>query len=55
MQRAKLATHSGAVRALFHPFHVDLNATTDDEITKDVIDRKIKSASGTAVHVREKY
>jgi len=51
MQRAKLATHSGAVRALFHPFHVDIQASQDDEITPEVIERKINGASGTAVHV----
>jgi hypothetical protein len=51
MQRAKLATHSGAVRDLFHPFHVDLNATTDDEITENLIMKKIQSAAGTAVYV----
>jgi len=51
MQRAKLATHSGAVRELFHPFHVDINASSDDEITEHLINKKIKAASGTAVHV----
>jgi len=51
MQRAKLATHSGAVRELFHPFHVDIYATTDDEITEHLIMKKVKSAAGTAVHV----
>jgi hypothetical protein len=51
MQRAKLATHSGAIRALFNPFHVDISASTDDEITENVINKKIKSAAGTAVHV----
>jgi len=51
MQRAKLATHSGALRELFQPFHVDINATSDDEITEQVILKKIRAASGTAVHV----
>jgi len=54
MQRAKLATHSGVVRALFHPFHVDIPATSDDEITENIIMKKIKTASGTAVHVVNK-
>jgi len=51
MQRAKLATHSGAIRALFHPFHVDVQATQDDELTDHVIQSKVNAASGTAVHV----
>jgi len=51
MQRAKLATHSGAVRDLFSPFHVDIYATTDEEITEHLIMKKVKSAAGTAVHV----
>jgi hypothetical protein len=54
MQRAKLATHSGAVRALFNPFHVDINASSDDEITEEIIMKKIKAAAGTAVHVLNK-
>jgi len=55
MQRAKLATHSGAIREIFHPFHVDIYATTDDEITEEVIGKKVKAAAGTAVNVRDKY
>jgi hypothetical protein len=51
MQRAKLATHSGAIRELFHPFHVDICASSDDEITDQLIQKKLKSASGTASHV----
>jgi hypothetical protein len=51
MQRAKLATHSGAIRELFHPFHVDINASTEDEISDHLIQKKVKAASGTAVHV----
>jgi len=51
MQRAKLATHSGDIRALFHPFHVDVQASQDDELTDHVIRSKVNAASGTAVHV----
>jgi hypothetical protein len=51
MQRAKLATHSGAIKELFHPCHVDICASSDDEITEQVIQKKIKCASGSAVHV----
>jgi len=48
MQRAKLATHSGAIRALFHPFHVDVQASQDDELTDTIVQKKISAAAGTA-------
>jgi len=51
MQKAVLATHSGAVKELFHPYHVDIHASTEDEITEASIGDKIKNAAGTAVHV----
>jgi len=51
MQRAALGTHSGAVQALFTPYHVDVMATSHDEITEDIVEQKIKNASGTAHHV----
>jgi len=51
MQRAKLATHSGAVKALFHPFHVDIQASQDDEFTEAIVEKRIRAVSGTAVHV----
>jgi len=47
MQRAKLSTHSGAIKQLFHPYHVDIQASTDDEITEQVIQKKVKAASGS--------
>jgi len=51
MQRAKLGTHSGAIRELFHPFHVDINASSDDEITDELIQKKVRAASGNAQFV----
>jgi len=52
MQRAILGTHSGAVRELFHPYHVDvLDASKQDEVTEQVIAGKVKKASGTANYV----
>jgi len=51
MQRAKLGTHSGEIRTLFHPFHVDVQATQDDELTEEIIQKKVRMVSGTAVHV----
>jgi len=52
MQKAALGTHSGAVKEMFHPYHVDILASDDSEITEELIQEKIKHASGTAVHVR---
>jgi len=51
MQRAVLGTHSGAVQTLFTPYHVDIMATNHDEATEEIIEKKIKNASGTAHHV----
>jgi len=52
MQRAILGTHSGAVRALFEPYHVDvLDVGKQEEVTEQVIAAKIKKAAGTANYV----
>ncbi|PRP81054.1 hypothetical protein PROFUN_11132 [Planoprotostelium fungivorum] len=51
MLRARLGTHSGAVNAFFHPYHVTIEATEKSEISDDIIYKSIKAAAGTAVHV----
>lgn len=52
MQRAILGTHSGAVRELFSPYHVDvLDVSKQDEVTEEIIAAKIKKAAGTANYV----
>jgi len=51
MQRAKLGTHSGAIREIFQPFHVDILASQDDELTEELIEKKVRAASGTAYNV----
>jgi len=51
MLRAKLGTHSGAVKALFSPYHVDLHPTSLSEITPELVADKIRHAMGTAKHV----
>jgi len=52
MQRAILGTHSGAVREIFHPYHVDLlDVSKQDEVTEGLIAAKIKKAAGTANYV----
>lgn len=51
MQRAKLGTHSGAVKALLSPYHVDLHPTNLSEISPEIVADKIRQAMGTAKHV----
>jgi len=53
MLRARLGTHSGAVKEFFHPYHVDINATQKSEVSEDIVMDKVKRAAGTAVHVRD--
>jgi hypothetical protein len=42
----------GEVSALFRPYHADLQAADNSEVTLDIIMNKIRFASGTAVHVK---
>jgi len=52
MQRAILGTQSGAVRALFEPYHVDIvDVNKQEELTDESIAAKIKKAAGTANYV----
>ncbi len=51
MLRARLGTHSGAVKALFSPYHVDLHPTNLSEISPTIVSDKIRQAMGTAKHV----
>lgn len=70
MLRARLGTHSGAIRGIFFflfylfiinipadvfsPYHVDVEATTKDEVTEDIILAVVRKASGKAIHVIDK-
>lgn len=54
MLRARLGTHSGAIKEIIQPYHVDVEASTKDEISEDIILAKVGKASGTAVHVLDK-
>jgi len=45
MQRAILGTHSGAVRAVFEPYHVDLlDVSKQEELTDDLIMAKVRKS-----------
>jgi len=53
MLRARLGTHSGAVKEIIAPYHVDVEASNLSEISEEIVTRTVSKASGTAVHVRE--
>jgi len=52
MFRAKLGTHSGTVKNLFAPYHVDFDATTQSEVNNTTIKSIITTNSGTSSRVR---
>jgi len=51
MLRARLGTWSGTVQEFIEPYHVDINASSLDEITEDIIMNIIQEAAGTKIHV----
>jgi len=53
MLRARLGTHSGAVKELFQPYHVDLHAEKPEEISASIVSSLIKTNMGTATRVRD--
>eukprot|EP01133_Synstelium_polycarpum_P012628 gene12628-14825_t len=53
MFRAKLGTHSGFVKELFAPYHVDLLATTPSEVSSEIVRTIITTNSGTSSRVRQ--
>jgi len=52
MLKARLGTHSGAVKALLAPYHADIDATNHSEISSEIITVKIRDTMGTATRVR---
>jgi len=55
MLRARLGTHSGSVKEVFSPYHVDVEAEKLSEISEEIIIKIVSKASGTAVHVRDAH
>lgn len=53
VQKGKMTTHKGSITQLIGQFHTDLNCSDPDEISEEIIMRKVTSASGTAVHVKD--
>jgi len=54
MLRARLGTHSGAIKEVFHPYHVDIEAEKKSEISEEIIWGIVRKASGTADYVIDK-
>jgi len=52
MLRARLGTHSGAIKDYLQPFHCDLTAEKPEEISPEIISTLIKTNMGTATRVR---
>ncbi|EGG20696.1 putative actin binding protein [Cavenderia fasciculata] len=51
MLRARLGTHSGVVKQLVTPYHVDIKASSKSEISEDIIVDTITKNSGTQSRV----
>jgi len=51
MLRARIGTHSGAIKDLFAPYHVSLHAEKHEEISPEIISSLIKTNMGTATRV----
>eukprot|EP01096_Ripella_sp_DP13-Kostka_P016558 TRINITY_DN810_c1_g1_i1.p1 TRINITY_DN810_c1_g1~~TRINITY_DN810_c1_g1_i1.p1 ORF type:complete len:363 (-),score=175.23 TRINITY_DN810_c1_g1_i1:73-1161(-) len=52
MRKALIATHKGAITEFIGQYHTDVNASNFSELTIEEVIRKVKDASGTAVHVK---
>jgi len=52
--KARIATNLGFVTKLLAPYHVDVNASSLDEISADIISAKVKETSGSKSKVLEK-
>eukprot|EP01132_Coremiostelium_polycephalum_P002129 gene2129-2623_t len=51
MLRARLGTHSGTVKELVQPYHVDIQCSNLSEISEQIIEDTVSKASGTASRV----
>lgn len=52
MLRARLGTHSGSVKDIFSPYHVDIQTSDIGEVSEDHVRKIIKKAAGTANYVQ---
>lgn len=54
MQKARISTHQGAIRKFIGQFHVDITASSKDEVSDQIITQKIMDTSGSASRVVDK-
>jgi len=54
VQKAKMTTHKGSITLLVGQFHNDLNCSNLAELSNEIIMSKVRDASGTASHVKDK-
>jgi len=53
VQKAKMTTHKGSITKLIGQFHNDINCSNTQELSDDIVMRKVRDASGTSVHVKD--
>jgi hypothetical protein len=53
VQKAKMTTHKGSITNLIGQFHIDINCSEFDELSEEIIMRRVHEASGTYVHVKD--
>jgi len=53
MLKARLGTHSGGIKEVIAPYHVDVEASNLSEISEEIVTKTVSKASGTALHVRD--
>jgi len=52
MHRARLGTHKGAINSIFAPYHVDVEAAHKNELSDEILMRKIQDTTGTRSKVK---
>jgi len=53
MKKAKMTTHKGSIVSLMGQYHIDIHASSLEELTDESISRKVKDAAGTSIHVKD--
>jgi len=53
VQKGKMTTHKGSITSLIGQFHTDINCSEFNELSEEIIMRKVHEASGTYVHVKD--
>ncbi len=54
LHRAKISTHKGAVTKLFTPYHIDFTISEADEITTELVHKRVSETSGSGSKVLTK-